>query len=218
MLADINMKIRLISFFGSLLLRLLLFTTRFTRLHYERRQQFIDQGKPTLSALWHAYQLMGLHTGRSRPVNIMVSRSRDGEILSQIAQRLGYKTIRGSSHRGGNAALKAFVEKISAGESGAITVDGPRGPAHQVKPGILMVASKSGVPILPWGFAVKPAYRFKSWDRFCLPLPFSRIVVSTGEPFYVPPDLNEKQVKDYAQQLKTRIDAQTQEAEAYLSK
>ena len=133
-------------------------------------------------ASWHQNCFAGILSHTKENVTILVSRSFDGEIISHASESIGIYSVRGSSSRGGREALDGLVETLHSGKSIAITVDGPRGPAHKPKAGIFSAAFRGDVAILPLAAVADRYWTFKSWDRFRLPKPFSRIYVVYGEP------------------------------------
>ncbi|HEU4410539.1 MAG TPA: DUF374 domain-containing protein [Polyangiaceae bacterium] len=139
---------------------------------------------PWCLALRHGQQFGLLAWPRRRPVVALVSRSPDGELLAAALARLGLGAARGSSSRGGAAALRAIVRRLRrGGVDAAFAVDGPRGPASAVRPGALAAARAAGGLVVPLACAARPAIVFsRSWDAFELPLPFARVVVAVGEP------------------------------------
>lgn len=142
--------------------------------------------EPVVFVAWHGQLLPQLWAHRRRNISLLISEHRDGELIARIARALGYRTVRGSSTRGANRALIGLVRELDAGYDVAITPDGPRGPYHSFAPGTLLVAQRSGRPIVPVGAHASRAWQFKSWDRFTLPKPFARITVAYG-PFLEPP-------------------------------
>lgn len=144
----------------------------------ENLQSARTEGGRVLFCFWHS-RLMGLClTHRFRKIGIMVSKSFDGEWISRIVVRLGYRVFRGSASRNGAAALIEML-KYRDGDL-ALTVDGPRGPAQKVKPGVLSLASHSGLPLVPITYIPHKAWRLKSWDKFIMPKPFTTITVRYG--------------------------------------
>jgi hypothetical protein len=131
----------------------------------------------------------------------MVSASKDGEYIAQLARRLGHVPVRGSSNRGGVKALREMIDLLQKGRNSAIVADGSQGPARRLQAGCILMASKSGKPIFPMAWAADRAIVFKSWDRTVVPLPFATIVLHQGEPFYVPPSLSSAQVEAYRLEL-----------------
>ncbi len=148
------------------------------------------------------------------PVKVLISQSADGELIAQICRHLGLGTIRGSSKRGGAQALLQLL-RDGANSHLAITPDGPRGPRRQVKTGIVLLASLSGLPVVPLGVGFDRAWRFNSWDRFALPRPFSRVVGVLGEPLVIPPDLDHAGVERERRRIEEALLAATRAAEQW---
>lgn len=143
-------------------------------------------GKPVMFCLWHDELFPLMHVRRDWRIVTLVSRSRDGEYLARLLQALGLITARGSSSRGGTSALLQAARLMREEKyNGCITVDGPRGPRHVAKDGAVFLAFHIPAPIVPIRVFMKKAKVFRSWDRFQLPLPFSRVHVAFGEPYQV---------------------------------
>jgi hypothetical protein len=141
-------------------------------------------------ALWHSRLMALTFTHRHRGVAVLVSQHRDGELITRVIERWGYVAARGSSTRGGEEGTRELLESASQGRTLAITPDGPRGPAEMVKPGLVYLASRSGLPVIPVAAAGRPEWRLRSWDGFRVPKPFSRVNIVYGAPMRVPPDLS----------------------------
>jgi lysophospholipid acyltransferase (LPLAT)-like uncharacterized protein len=112
----------------------------------------------------------------------LISASRDGDLLTDAIRRFGFDVVRGSSSKMGASALLQLGEVLSAGGDVVITPDGPRGPVYELGPGLVFLAQKTGALILPMNLEYSSCWRFKSWDRFILPRPFSRVRVIFAEP------------------------------------
>ena len=115
----------------------------------------------------------------------MSSRSFDSEYIARFIQRFGYGAARGSSTRGGRSALIQMIRAVRAGRSAGFSVDGPRGPLYVAKPGALLLAAKTGAPILPFSVSLERCWRLRSWDRIEIPKPFTRAIAVLGRPFQV---------------------------------
>jgi len=139
-------------------------------------------------AFWHEGLLAPLAT--KPKIRVLISQHTDGELIAQICERLGIGVIRGSTARGGCQALLEMIRSAGGDSHLGITPDGPRGPRRELKPGAVMIASQSGLAIVPVGIGFVRAIRFQSWDRFALPLPFSKMVGVVGAPIFVPRDLD----------------------------
>lgn len=140
---------------------------------------------PVMYVFTHGVLLALAYTHRRRAIQILISESRDGEIITRISGKLGFGASRGSSTRGGERAVLRLAAKGRAGYDLAITPDGPKGPRGTVGPGPAIVAARSGVPIVPVGVAADRAWRARSWDRFLIPKPGARVWVTYGAPIHV---------------------------------
>lgn len=145
-------------------------------------------GEPFIGVVWHEHLIFLANVFRGTGFTILVSRSRDGELGARIAERLGLRTVRGSSSRGGEEALGEIVDLARGGTSIGFIADGPRGPRREMKLGAVIAAKLSGRPIVPITCAMRRAVRLNSWDRMQIPLPFTRIVANAGDPIHVPAD------------------------------
>ncbi len=145
----------------------------------------IENIRTRVFAVWHEFIFAGTFMMSGQNVLVMSSKSRDGDYMSRALIRLGYCVTRGSSSRGGTRALIAMIEAVRLGLSALITVDGPKGPAHVVKPGVCVIAQKTGNPIIPLSFQTFSYRRAGSWDRLRIPRPFSRVVAFYGDPIII---------------------------------
>ncbi len=156
-------------------------------------------------AFWHSHQLSTLWHYRRTGAAILVSASRDGEYISRVAASLGYLPIRGSSSRRGAVGLKELIRLARQGRTVGITPDGPRGPRHSVSSGVLVLAQKSGCPIIPVAIGFTRFWELPSWDRFRIPKPFSKGYSCWGEPLHVPAEAGAAELEKLAQELRTRL-------------
>jgi hypothetical protein len=136
-------------------------------------------------AFWHRHLLLMPYAYRGRRVSVLVSRSRDGELIARTVRHFGVQSARGSSSRGGAAGLRGLLRQARAGMDLAVTPDGPRGPRGVVQPGALLAAAATGWPIVPVAWAARPCRRLPSWDRMVVPLPLGRVCFAYGEPLWV---------------------------------
>jgi lysophospholipid acyltransferase (LPLAT)-like uncharacterized protein len=173
---------------GTWLIRLLGRTWRIRTIHQEIFDTVIRDRRPVVFTLWHGQMLPLLYRHRDRGVVVLISEHKDGEIIARIAERLGFGTMRGSTSRGAGRALVGLVRSLSEGRAVAVTPDGPRGPARSFAPGALVAAQRAGAPIVPLGVSASRAWRLRSWDRFLIPKPFSKVTISYGEPTMVSGD------------------------------
>ncbi len=169
---------------GALFVRAIGATWRFHVTHDAEVKRLRDEG-PVIFALWHGELLPLLYYHRGQGVAILVSEHADGEIIARIAQRLGYSTVRGSTSRGAARALLGLARVLEDGGDVAVTPDGPRGPAKSFAAGALVVAHRSGAPVICASASVSRAWRLGSWDRFLIPKPFARVRVAYADPLLV---------------------------------
>ncbi|MCG2725180.1 MAG: lysophospholipid acyltransferase family protein [Elusimicrobia bacterium] len=120
----------------------------------------------------------------------LVSKSGDGEYLARMLNNLGFRTVRGSTSSGATRSLLKLIIYAKKGLSIAITPDGPKGPRHKIQNGVIFLAQKTGLPVIPMGSALSKKIIFNSWDKFQLPLPFSRAALVYDKPFFVSPSDN----------------------------
>lgn len=171
------------------------------------------QEKKPLWSLWHETILMSVWYHRDQDVHVMISASRDGELITTIGKFFGYTAVRGSSSKGGQEATREMVDYLKEGKRCAITPDGPRGPRREMKLGAVNIARLTGAPVVCFGFAAERCWRLKSWDRFIIPKPFSRAVFVYGEPILVPAEGGDDKV--YLTRIQAEMDRVTAEAENY---
>lgn len=149
-------------------------------------------------ALWHAHQCGVFSCNLERKTAIMVSNSKDGEIISRAANAMGVETVRGSHKRGGAKAGLELVKKIKEENlNGALTIDGPKGPKRIVKKGIIELARLAQVPIVPavWWSPQKTFLKFNSWDEFRFPLIGTKLVMLFGNPIYVKDNMDDDEIE-----------------------
>lgn len=183
---------------------------------------YLTEGKPFIVAFWHQRLLMMPYTWRSvggdRPFNMLISSHRDGEIISRTIARFDIKTIAGSTGKGkgGAAALRQILKALKAGEVVGMTPDGPRGPRMRASDGIIQAARMAGVPIFPLTYSASNRKVIQSWDRFILPLPFSRGVFHWGDPIFVDRKLDEEGMETKRVELENALTELTQRTDQSL--
>ena len=148
-----------------------------------------------------------------RNVAIMISQHRDGDFVSRFMERRGLQCIRGSATRGGLAAMKKMISAHKSGQHLAITPDGPKGPRHQVKSGVIELAKLTGSPILPLTYGAFPRKVLSSWDEFIIPRPFSTCVFVWGKPLWVPAEADKERISEVQRNLQEEMKAITLEAD-----
>jgi lysophospholipid acyltransferase (LPLAT)-like uncharacterized protein len=167
------------------------------RIRSEREEEIFDylrKGGKGIVAIWHQRILVVVRYARRfgvfKPI-AMISRSRDGDLIADVARRLNFRPIRGSSSRGGREALATIVAELASHPFAVHALDGPQGPRGVVKAGIIRMAQLSGVPIIPVTISVTRAWILGSWDRFLIPKPFSTVRVCWEDPIPVPAELDD---------------------------
>lgn len=160
-----------------------------------------------LFASWHGHQMSFYSLRDNLANNILISASNDGEIVARGAEAINLKVIRGSKGRKGTQATLKILEKLEQGESASITVDGPKGPKHVVKKGIINIAKISQVPIIPmvWHSDAPNFIKFNTWDDLTFPCGFIKVLVLFGEPIYVPADIDDEGIEKYRQKLEFEL-------------
>ena len=176
-------------------------------------RQFEEKNQPVIAAFWHQRLLMMPFLHHQRKVSMLISQHRDGEFIARAVKLLGIDSARGSTTRGGLAALRSMLRALQEGFHIAITPDGPQGPKHVVQAGILELARLTGAPILPVTYSASRRKVFQSWDNFNLPLPFSRVVYIWGEPLFVPRDTRKEELERKRLLLENRLKQITEEAD-----
>jgi lysophospholipid acyltransferase (LPLAT)-like uncharacterized protein len=160
----------------------------------------------SIPVYWHEHQLyciryLLLQRARGMKLGFLISPSLDGEIAARMAERGGAYVIRGSSNNTGARALRDYYVALQQGLSPGITPDGPTGPRGEFKAGAVLIAQMSGRPILPLAYHATRAWRFRTWDRFVLPVPFARVAVAVGAPRQVPKGLDADALQRWQREL-----------------
>jgi lysophospholipid acyltransferase (LPLAT)-like uncharacterized protein len=186
-------------------------TLRVERLHFDRYLGLRARGVPILFALWHGRMFLSIQAHRGEGIVTMASRSKDGELIARWLEENGYTVVRGSTTRGGGEALRRMVRSVRSGRYAALTVDGPKGPPRIVQPGVVQLARLTGAWILPITSSASRPRFLASWDRYLLPLPFSRGFVAYGEPFPIPGEMSDEAA---SAGIASALDAVTAEADA----
>jgi len=155
-------------------------------------EQFWKLDKPFILAFWHGRLLMMPYCWqRSKPIHMLISSHRDGQLIARTVGHFGIQTAEGSSSKGGAKALRTMVKALGRGEYVGITPDGPRGPRMHASPGIVSVARLSGVPVIPAAFGINKGRTLSTWDRFLIARPFAKGVIVWGPPISVPRNADE---------------------------
>ena len=185
-------------------------TARFKVVGYEKVTELVQSGKGFILAVWHGRTLLPVHYCRGMGIWAITSLSRDGELQTRIVSKFGYRTIRGSTGRGAIKAALAACKRLEEGGILAITPDGPKGPAHEVQPGIIFMAQRAGCPIIPIGVGARPRRLMQAWDEYLLPLPFAKCALVFGEPLIVEKDAPMEPYQDLLKKALDEVQAQAQ--------
>ena len=161
-----------------------------------------NPGKGLLYASWHRGLFFLIYWYRNQHVVSIASASEDGELAAQAAKRFGWITARGSSSRGGRQAYRAMEDLIKKGHKGGLVADAPRGPRFVSKLGIVYLAKRTGIPVIPVIWSADRYWKLKSWDRTIIPKPFARIVaLFADDSIRVPADASREECEAYRSQL-----------------
>ena len=172
----------------------------------EREKELETRGQSIIYVFWHGRMLYFPYLYRfARRYTILVSPSKDGEIVSRTARLFGFESIRGSGYKEGAKALREMIRTLKQGGSLGIIGDGSRGPLFQAQKGIVRLAALSGATLLPMAYGARRKKIFQSWDRFALPLPFSPITVVYGDPLPVPKKITREEEENIRLELEKRL-------------
>lgn len=169
---------------AAVVIRLLYRLNRIEYVGEEYPRYFWQQGEHIILPYWHEQTLLMVLAYRGPKVNVLISASKDGELLTRTMKYFDVQAVRGSSSRGARSAFRALVALAKEPVDIVLTPDGPRGPRRNLKDGVIRLARLSGRPVIPMAFSCSRGFRFSSWDSFLFPLPFGRGVYAFGEPLY----------------------------------
>ncbi len=209
----VDRKWRLIGLGGKLLIDFLFAASTIT-IRKPEPVAALEATRKCIYAFWHSRILLLSYLYKRLGAAIMVSNSADGEIIAQVLQRQGQVTVRGSTRKGGLRALIRQVEIMRAeARPGVVVPDGPQGPRHRVQPGVILLAQKTGCPIIPIAYSARRRKVFRSWDRFILPWPATPCRVVYGHPIHVPGSAGIETLQTYILELESELNRITAEAD-----
>ncbi|MCX7836200.1 MAG: lysophospholipid acyltransferase family protein [bacterium] len=195
------LKLSIVPSLGNIFLKILSSTWKIRYTGYLSLNEI--QFPRKIVAVWHGRLTLTACILRNYGIRVMVSDHEDGEMISRIVLKLGFRPIRGSSTRGGVKGAMSAVEAISNGEIGGMLPDGPLGPRHSAKPGTVWLAKTCDAWIIPVSGSAKRSWQFpKSWDYHILPKPFAEVIFHIGEPFIVHPDT---EIRQASRELANRL-------------
>ena len=199
------------------LLRLYVLALRVQVENAEEFERHLEGGGRIVFCCWHQRLFVGFcypRLGQLSPC-LMISQSRDGDIVAELAKRFGGLPVRGSTTRGGERALREMISAMSEKRVGGHIVDGPRGPARVIKPGLILLAQKTQAAICPVYASYERAWIFKSWDRFLLPKPFSRVLVRMGALESIPQETDTAVFERICRNIEEKMIRGYEEADRY---
>lgn len=190
-------------------------TTKFTVIGEENYKKIKG---PVIFAFWHNRIFLSIYYYRyilkRKNICVLTSPSRDGEILTKLVNKLGFSQARGSSKHYGKNALTTMLKSLEKGFDSAIVPDGPQGPKYKVKEGVVRIARKTGIPLIPVVYNASRKKVLSTWDSFIFPLPFSRAVLIYGEPIFISSDVSDE---EYRNLLEKRLEDITRNADEFFN-
>jgi lysophospholipid acyltransferase (LPLAT)-like uncharacterized protein len=193
-----------VGFYG--LIRLVGRTVRFEVDGWDNFESIVSQGQIPIYSAWHSEVLLSTYFWKHRQIVVMTSQSFDGEYIARFIKRFGYGAARGSSTRGSTGAMVEMVRLMRLGRPAGFTIDGPKGPRHVAKMGSVLLAKKTGQPIMPFSVTAQHYWQANSWDRLQVPKPFTRARVDIARPIYVPSDANNQELLTKRNELQQALD------------
>jgi lysophospholipid acyltransferase (LPLAT)-like uncharacterized protein len=178
---------------------------------------FEGSGPRPIMAFWHGRVLTATYYFRRRGIVVMISENFDGEWIARIIEQFGFRTSRGSSSRGGQRALLKLKREMDRGRPSGFAVDGPRGPARRVQPGVVWLAKLTGNPMVPFHMEASSYWSLKSWDRTQIPRPFATVALTVGAPIAVARHADASEVETKRVQLEQALFALEQRATSLLT-
>ena len=199
------------------LISLIGLTARFEVIDWQNHEAAEQNGALPIYVFWHDRIFLTTYWWRNRRIIVMTSRSFDGEYIARFIQRFGYGAVRGSSTRGGVGAIVEMARLMRAGCTTAFTIDGPKGPPYVAKMGAVLLAKKSGHPIVPVTMALARYWKAPSWDHFQIPKPFTKARIYVATPIYVAADADEQTLAAKRDELQATLDDLTSRSDEWRS-
>jgi len=207
--------ISFLSYLAIFILRVIFFTCRVQFINKNYIDEFVLGDKKVVITTWHRCAIYFLlNYGFIHPM-VLFSSSKDGDLLADFAKKAGVIPVRGSSTRGGKEGSEQMVEFLNTGGRVVATVaDGPQGPALKAKPGLVRIAQKSGVPLMPVIWSANRVWMFaNAWDKTIIPKPFSKIVIYVLEPYLIPKEAEDKEFDNYVKEMERTLNAMTRDVD-----
>jgi lysophospholipid acyltransferase (LPLAT)-like uncharacterized protein len=212
-----RLLLALITWAGFLAIRLIGPTLRFA-VSWEDDAPGSLEKRPIIYSFWHRCVFPAAYLWRNLNIRVMTSQSFDGEYIARIIQKFGFVAVRGSSSRGAVRALLGMRREAEGGWTVAFTIDGPRGPRYVAKPGPVLLGRSTGLPMSVFHMAVDDAWVLKTWDRFMIPKPFSRVLMRVARQTVVPADADDAQMERLHSELQAALDRVREFAEVNVHK
>ena len=193
------------------------------RLRFENEEEIrnhLENNGRVILAFWHQRFFAGFYLPRrfKRPISVMVSQSRDGDFAADIARMCGGIPVRGSSSRGGKKALREMVDEVIKTQLAGHIVDGPTGPPHVIKPGLISLAQQSGAALCPTFVLYEKPWIFNSWDRFMVPKPFSKVVIRFGSLEFLPEEMDSEEFEKNRRRIERKMIEEYEKEDQYWNK
>ena len=190
-------------------------TIRYETEGWENFRKIERDGKIPIYAFWHNRIFAGTYFFRNRGIVVITSQSFDGEYIARFIQRLGYGAVRGSSTRGGVGALVEMIRLMKQGLPMGFTVDGPKGPVYVAKTGAILLAKKTGNPMMPFVVEAEKFWTINSWDKMQIPKFFTRAKIFIAEPIYVAADADDAEIESKRLELQAKLDGMVKSGEQW---
>ncbi|MEE9429619.1 MAG: lysophospholipid acyltransferase family protein [Melioribacteraceae bacterium] len=203
--------IHFVKYFISILLK----TLRITEVKNKELENLEQENKNYVLAFWHGTMLLPWYIKRNKNFYTIISKSKDGEILTRVLNNWNYNVERGSSSKGGSEVLDILVEKAKGGNSISITPDGPRGPEKELKAGAVIIAKKANIPLVLLGICSSKKKELSSWDKFQIPYPFAKVFAVYSEPIFIDGNLSYKETDEIIKQVGVQLNSLQKQAEQY---
>lgn len=198
-----------------ILIRIIGRTVRLTIEGWENWEAASKDGAIPIYTFWHNRVFLATYFWQKRRIVVMTSQSFDGEYIARFIQRFGYGAARGSSSRGAVGAIVEMVKLMRHGCPTAFTIDGPKGPRYEAKMGAVLLAKKTGYPVLPFTISANKFWEASSWDAFQVPKPFTRARVFIAPPIYVTADSDEATMSSKRDELQSALDDLNRRGDAW---
>ncbi|HKS80175.1 MAG TPA: lysophospholipid acyltransferase family protein [Candidatus Acidoferrales bacterium] len=210
------MQIPIIAWLVYFVVRLIGPTLRFEVVGVHNAANLRDSEEPAIGAFWHRCIFPAIWIWRGRGIVVMNTVNFDGQWTRRVIERLGFGTAQGSSSRGAMEGLMVMAQRLQDGHSVAFTIDGPRGPRFVAKPGAVILARRTGNPVTLFHICLERAFTLKkSWDRFQIPLPFSRAVMFVAPPIRVPTDAGSEVMHEKQKEIQATLERVRDLAESW---